>query len=243
MTRLIRWILDEYVRSQRVFVEWGAMIVVAYFAFRSHADPASMLATWSLAMVAVALYTTSVVADIIEQPQSQLRILVLPQRRVALASALLAVVIIDLSAYVVLVGTSYIVAPTAFPPLFTWLATLPPVVLLVSTSVVVMCLLTPMVATPLQRLLILAVLAIPMAWERIVGLLPDMLPAVVYTAAASVATLFGLALWPGMQLYALTNTPRYTAQSAALVAVHIAVVALLTLLAFRWYARKPITIA
>lgn len=243
MIRLIRWMLDEYVRSQRIFVEWGAAAVVAYFAFQSHADPASMLATWALSIVAVSLYTTSVIADMAEQPIAQIRMLQLTHRRTALAATLCSAVLIDLSAYAILVGASYISAPTAFPHWTTWFATIPAIIVLTVTMVIVMSLLTPLVAAPLQRLAVLALIAVPMAWDRVIAALPEMLPAPIYAIAHAIATLFGVLLWPTLQLYALTVVPVYTAQSALLAGIHLLICAGLAALGFRWYARKPLAIA
>ena len=188
MMRLFRWIIDDYISSQRILVEWGAAIAIPYLLLASHTDAASTLATWSLSTLALALYTTSVIADIAEQPINISRLLHLPSRRQYIAAYLFAAFLIVLSAYVILVAATFIFAPVAFPAWQLWLASLPALIVLIITGIVMMMLLTPLVASPLQRLTLLAVFAIPLTWDRVIALLPDMLPGNIMAMFHAVST-------------------------------------------------------
>ena len=115
MIRLIRWVLDDYVRTQRIFVEWGAALVIAYVALGAHVDATSTLSTWALSSFALALYTTSVIADMADHPISLTRLLQLPSRIHYISAYLLAALVIALSAYAILVGATAVIAPNAFP--------------------------------------------------------------------------------------------------------------------------------
>ena len=243
MIRLIRWVLDDYVRTQRIFVEWGAALVIAYVALGAHVDATSTLSTWALSTFALALYTTSVIADMADHPISLTRLLQLPSRIHYISAYLLAAIVITLSAYAILVGATAIVAPNAFPVWTVWLTSIPPLLVLVCTGVVVMTLLTPLVATSIQRLILLALLAIPLAWDRVIALLPDMLPGTVMAMFHALTTVFGVILWPSMQLYALSIDPQYTLVSVLLATIHLGILIGLTALTLRWYVRRPLTIA
>ena len=240
MIRLIRWVLDDYVRTQRIFVEWGAALVIAYVALGAHVDATSTLSTWALSSFALALYTTSVIADMADHPISLTRLLQLPSRIHYISAYLLAALVIALSAYAILVGATAIIAPNAFPLWTVWLTSIPPLLVLVCTGVVVMTMLTPLVATSIQ---LLALLAIPLAWDRVIALLPDMLPGTVMAMFHALTTVFGVILWPSMQLYALSIDPQYTITSVLLATVHIGILIGMTALTLRWYLRRPLTIA
>lgn len=243
MMRLVRWILDDYLRTQRIWVEWLAAIAIAYFALHTHSDTVSTLATWSLSVIAFALYTTSVLADLAEQPVNLIRLLQLQSRRVYIGAHIIAALLIVASSYALLVLATYIVAPLAFPAWQTWLATLPAIVMLSVTGVIIMLLLTPLVASPLQRLTLLALIAVPLAWERVIAALPDMLPGTVLAIFQAMSTVFGVILWPAMQLYALTINPQFSTVSMGLASIHVLVVIGLTALVFRWYGRRTLSIA
>ena len=243
MMRLVRWILDDYVRTQRIWVEWLAAIGIAYFALHTHSDTTSTLATWSLSVIAFSLYTTSVLADLAEQPVNLVRVLQLQSRRTYIGAHLVAALLIVASSYLILVTATYIAAPLAFPEWLAWVTTLPAVAVLSVTAVIVMVLLTPLVASPLQRLTLLALIAVPLAWDRVIAALPDMLPGTVLAIFHAMATVFGIILWPAMQLYALTINPQFGTLSLGLVRIHVLVVIGLTALVFRWYGRRTLTIA
>jgi hypothetical protein len=243
MIRHIRWVLDDYVRTQRIFVEWGAALVVAYVALGAHVDASSTLSTWALSAFALALYTTSVIADMADHPISLTRLLQLPTRGHYIGAYLLAALLVVLSAYAILVGATAIVAPNAFPAWTVWLASIPPLLVLICTGVVVMTMLTPLVASPFQRIFLLAMLAVPLAWDRVIALLPDMLPGTVMAIFHALTTVFGVILWPSMQLYALCIVPQYTVVSILLATIHIGIVTGLAALTLRWYVRRPLTIA
>ena len=243
MMRLVRWILDDYLRTQRIWVEWIAAVGIAYGALHTHSDTISTLATWSLSVIAFGLYTTSVIADLAEQPMNLVRVLQVQSRRIYIGAHLIAAFLIVASSYTILVGATYIFAPLAFPAWQTWLVTIPAVTLLSITSIVIMVLLTPLVATPLQRLTLLALIAVPLAWDRVIGALPDMLPGTIMATFQAMSTVFGIILWPCMQLYALTINPQFTAVSIGLASIHLVVVTGLIALVFRWYGRRTLTIA
>ena len=243
MIRLIRWILDDYIRTQRIFVEWGAALVIAYVALANHVDPTSTLSTWALSSFALALYTTSVIADMADHPISLTRLLQLPSRVHYMSAYLVSAFLIVLSAYALLVGATAVLAPAAFPVWTVWLASLPPLLVLIATGIVVMILLTPLVASSVQRIFLLAMLAVPLTWDRVIALLPDMLPATAMALFHAFTTVFGVVLWPSMQLYALTSAPEYTLVTVLLVTIHIGILVCLTALTLRWYARRPLTIA
>lgn len=243
MMRLVRWILDDYMRTQRILVEWVAAVAIAYVALHTHSDAASTLATWSLSVIAFALYTTSVIADIAEHPSNLVRLLQLKSRRTYIVAFLVATFIIVASSYALLVAATYLFAQAAFPDWQLWLSTIPAIIVLIVTAIIVMILLTPLVAGPLQRLALLAFIAVPLAWDRVIAILPDMLPGTVMAAFQAMSTFFGVMLWPTMQLYSLTINPQFDTLSLLLVVIHVFIISGLTVLAVRWYNRRSLTIA
>ena len=243
MMRLVRWILDDYIRSQRILVEWVAAIGIAYGALHAHTDATSTLATWSLSAIAFALYTTSVIADIADQPSSLVRLLQLQSRRTYIGAFLLSTFLIVVSSYLLLVTATYLFAQAAFPEWQQWVSTIPAIIVLIFTVIIVMLLLTPLVAAPVQRITLLAFITLPLAWDRVIALLPEMLPGTIMATFYAFSTVFGVILWPAMQLYALTINPQFNSLSLCLATVHLLVVSGLTVLTFRWYSRRSLTIA
>ncbi|MFM7679403.1 MAG: hypothetical protein ACKO83_11205 [Roseiflexaceae bacterium] len=236
--RFVWMILVEHIQSQRVVVEWGSAIGVALVLLRDSTNTTAVMGTWALYALCISLYTTSVLADTAEQPFHIQRLLAIQSRRMFLWAYMCASVIMAASCQLILMLVSILVAPAACPALLTVFASLPSIILIIMTATACMLLLTPLVSSVAQRISVLLVIAIPIAWGSIA---PRLIPAEALHIKAVFNTVFGVMLWPSLHLYATAITPSWSLSTLSAYAVHLGICTLFILLATRWFTRKHIT--
>jgi hypothetical protein len=164
---LVQLILAEYFQSQRILIEWGSAIAIPILFIRNSTNMHTMMATWSLYSILVALYTTSVLADVAEQPFQLQRLLAIQSRRAYISAYLIAANLIIISSYVITIVVSFVIAPLAHPPFLTLIASAVSMVVLISVMAAVMLMMTPLVASTTQRILVLLLITLPLAWNII----------------------------------------------------------------------------
>ena len=241
--QLVRLILTEYFQSQRILIEWGSAIAVALLLVRDSSSVHTVMATWSLYSILVALYTTSVLADIAEQPFQLQRLLAIQSRRAYICAYLIAANSIVASSYVITMALSFLVAPLAHPSLLTLVASIPSMLVLISVVTTLMLMLTPLVANTQQRIVVLLLITIPLAWN-IIGPAVQRLVGANYTPViASFATLWGIVLWPTLHLYTITITPQIDRIMLAVILFHLVLLAILLRQLIRWFNNKALAIA
>ncbi|NBU62912.1 MAG: hypothetical protein EBS29_00140 [Chloroflexia bacterium] len=243
MWQLVRLILTEYVHSQRIFIEWGSALGITLLLIRDSINIHTMMATWTLAGVLVALYTTSVLADIADQPLQLQRLLAVQSRRAYICAFLIAANVIVVSSYLLTIVLSYFVAPLAHPTIPVVITSMLNMVLLLSVITTVMLMLTPLVANTQQRIVVLLVLTIPLAWniigpaiQRVLG--PNSTPLV-----TGLSTLWGILLWPTLHLYTSTVTPQIDQMMLAIIVFHLCLLVILVRQLIVWFNKKSLAIA
>jgi len=241
--QLVRLILSEYLQSQRILIEWGSAIAVPFLLIRDSTNAHTMMATWSLYTILLALYTTSVLADIAEQPFQIQRLLAVQSRRTYISAYLIAAIIIVMSSYVIMMTLSFFVAPLAHPSPMVLVVSIPCMCLLISVVAALMLMLTPLVASTQQRIVVLLIITIPLSWN-IIG------PAVLrvigpnYTSLmAGVTTLWGILLWPTLHLYTTTITPKIDYVMLAVLLFHVVLLSIFIRQIIVWFNKKSLTIA
>lgn len=243
MIKLLVMVLRDHIRSQRILVELAIMAFTAFFVLRNLNDSQAVQATLVLYSFVMALYTTSVVADSNEQPAAMQRLLAMPNRETLLIAIAGSVLAITGASYVLLSVACTVLNPIAMPPLSTTLMAIPSVVFVIVTAIIIMLLMTPLVATTSQRLVILTVLTIPIAWNIVVSTINLSMPQVDGAVVSAITTLWGVILWPGFAVYNHAITPDYGVLSIAMHLIHAITIAGLYLLVRTWFRRKALTIA
>lgn len=243
MIKLLVLALRDHIRSQRILVELSIMAFVAFFVLRNLSDTQAVQATIVLYSFLMALYTTSVMADSHEQPVAIQRLLAMPSRESMLLAIIGSVVAITATSYLLLSTIGMVLNPLAMPSIATTIIALPSVLFVILTAIIVMLLMTPLVATTTQRLIILAVLTIPIAWNIAVSTINISMPHIDSAVVAAFTTVWGIMLWPGFAVYNHAIAPDYTAMSIVLHVVHALIIAVLYRVIRTWFGRKALTIA
>jgi hypothetical protein len=243
MTPLFRIILMEHIRSQRILIELIIGAVMAFFVLRNLSDAQAVHASLVLYAFLVSLYTTSVIADSSEQPHAIQRILALPTRHLLLQAIGVSVTTITIASYVVLVGVGMLLNPLAMPALLTLLLGLPSLLLLIVTAIVLMLLMTPLVASTTQRIIILAIITVPMAWNIVVSTVNLSMPFVDGTIVAAITTVWGILLWPSFAVYNHAIHPDYNILTILLHLIHVCLLVGMARVGRHWFAHKSLTIA
>jgi hypothetical protein len=106
-----------------------------------------------------------------------------------------------------------------------------------------MLMLTPLVASTQQRIVVLLIITIPLSWN-IIG------PAVLrvigpnYTSLmAGFTTLWGILLWPTLHLYTTTITPKIDYVMLAVLLFHVVLLSIFIRQIIVWFNKKSLTIA
>jgi len=114
--------------------------------------------------------------------------------------------------------------------------------LLISVVAALMLMLTPLVASTQQRIVVLLIITIPLSWN-IIG------PAVLrvigpnYTSLmAGVTTLWGILLWPTLHLYTTTITPKIDYVMLAVLLFHVVLLSIFIRQIIVWFNKKSLTI-
>lgn len=239
---LVRMIVVDHVQSQRIFVEWGSAVAVALLVLRDSVSASAVMSVWALYAIVLSLYVTSVLADSAEHPLNVQRLLAVQSRRLFLYAYVIAANLIIYSCTIVLVLTSLVVAPLARPALLVIAASLPSMVLLIAVASAIMLLLTPLVSSTLQRIAVLIVVAIPIAWDNIASyFFPTTNTAAPTPIPDALNTVFGILLWPSLHLFDTVVTPRFTQATFISYAIHLVVLAGIVWMAQAWFTRKHIT--
>lgn len=210
MTRLFRMVVIDYVQSLRIGVEWALAIVVPYLVLRETMSTATVLATWALLSLALTGYSTSVLCDMAEQPHQLWRFTALRDRTLYLAAYITASLAISCASFVVMAGATAIFNPFAMPSVFTIIATLPTLITLIMSVVFGVTLVSPLVSTTVQRLIVLVVITIPLAWNLVVTVAQHRFNIAESALLDSITTLFGVMIWPILHLYAVSIAPSYS---------------------------------
>jgi len=243
MWHLVQRILMEYMQSQRILIEWGSAIAVAAILIRDGTNTHTMMATWSLYSILVALYTTSVLADVAEQPFQMQRLLAIQSRRAYISAYLIAANIIVISSYIIVVVVSFVTAPLARPTLELFAASLPCILVLISVVTTLMLMLTPLVANTQQRIFVLLLITIPLSWN-ILGPAIQRFIGTEYSAfIAAFTTIWGLLLWPSLHLYTTTITPQIDRMMLVVIAFHLILLAVMIRQIIHWFNKKSLAIA
>lgn len=243
MIKLWMLVLRDYIRSQRILVELSVMAFTALFVLRNVTDSQASQSTLVLYSFLMGLYTTSVLADSNEQPGAIQRLLAMPHREALLYAVAGSALTITSLSYVVLSIIGTVLNPLAMPALVTTVLALPSVLLVIITAIVLMLLMTPLVSTTTQRLLILAVITIPVAWNIVVSTINLSMPAIDGTVVAALSTVWGIMLWPSFAVYNHAVTPQYDLVSIIMHVVHMIVMAGLYQVIRIWFQRKVLSIA
>jgi hypothetical protein len=242
MWRLVQRILAEYIQSQRILIEWGSAIAVAAILIRDTTNAQTMMATWSLYTILLALYTTSVLADIAEQPFQMQRLLAIQSRRTYISAYLIAANIIVISSYSIVVMVSFLTAPLARPALELFMASLPSIFVLISVITTLMLMLTPLVANTQQRIGVLLLITIPLSWNIISPAIQRVIGPNYTSLIAAFTTLWGMLLWPTLHLYTITITPKIDYVTLAVLLFHIVLLSIFIRQIIVWFNKKPLTI-
>jgi hypothetical protein len=175
-------------------------------------------------------------------PQNVQRLLAVQSRRIFLSAYMIAANLIVYSCTIILVLASIVVAPLARPSLLAVVASIPSMLLLIAVASAVMLLLTPLVSSTIQRIVVLLLITIPLAWDNIATyLFANVSFAQATLLQDALNTVFGVILWPSLHLFATVVSPDFSQTTLVVYAVHIAILAALVWLAHIWYARKHIT--
>lgn len=238
--RLVWMILVDHLQSQRILVEWASAVGMALLVLRDSTNVTSILSTWTLYAILISLYTMSVIADSAEQPFQIQRLLAIQSRRTYLYAQIIATNIIVYSCQIILVVMSVVAAPLARPSWLVLAQIIPSTGLIIAVATTAMMLLTPLVSTAIQRIVVLCVIAIPIAWESIssrvfLALTPS---DTLLTLQDAFNTLFGVLLWPSLHLFAITVQPEFSQFTALTYLIHIGVVIVGIWLAQRLFAHK-----
>jgi hypothetical protein len=189
------------------------------------------------------LYTTSVLADSNEQPAAMQRILAMPNRESLLFAIGGSALIIASVSYLLLSVIGTVLNPLAMLPLTTTFLALPSVLLVIVTAIVLMMLMTPLIATTTQRLIILALITIPIAWNIVVTTINLSMPQIDVALVAALTTVWGIMLWPGFAVYNHAVNPLYDLVSIIMHLLHAAIMIGLYLIIRTWFKRKALTVA
>ena len=243
MWRLVQRILMEYMQSQRILIEWGSAIAVAVMLIRDTTNAHTMMATWSLYTILLALYTTSVLADIAEQPFQMQRLLAIQSRRAYISAYLIAANIIVISSYIIVVIVSFLTAPLARPALELFAASLPSIFVLISSVTTLMLMLTPLVTSTQQRIGVLLLITIPLSWNIIAPAVQRVIGPNYTSLIAGFTTLWGILLWPSLHLYTITITPKIDYVMLTVLLFHIVLLSIFIRQIMVWFNKKSLTIA
>lgn len=241
-SQLVRLILTDYVQSQRILIECGSVVAVSLLLVRDTTNANTMLAIWTLYAVLLALYTTSVLADIAEQPFQIQRLLAIQSRRTYISAYLIAANIIVISSTSILALLSLWVAPFAQPTLMVLVMAVPSMLVLIGVMTALMLMLTPLVASTQQRIVVLLIITIPLAWNIIAPLIQRVAGTNFTALIAGLMTLWGIILWPTLHLYTITITPKFDSIMLAVICFHLGVVAIIVRQIIVWFNRKSLTI-
>jgi hypothetical protein len=243
MWQLVQRILMEYMQSQRILIEWGSAVAVAAILIRNATNTHTMMATWSLYSILVALYTTSVLADIAEQPFQMQRLLAIQSRRAYISAYLIAANIIVVSSYIIIVIVSFLTAPLARPTLELFAASLPSILVLISFVTTLMLMLTPLVANTQQRIIVLLLITIPLSWNILGPAIQRFIGTEYSTLIAVFTTIWGLLLWPSLHLYTITITPQIDRMMVVVIVFHLILLTVIIRQIIYWFNKKSLAIA
>ncbi len=210
MTRLFRMVVVDYVQSLRIGIEWILAIAVCYLMLRETMSSSTVLATWALLTLVLTGYSTSVICDMAEQPHQLWRFTALRNRTTYLAAYITASFAVSGISYVVMVVATAIFNPIVMPSMLTILATLPSLMTLMVSVIFGVVLVSPLISTTWQRLVVLVIVTIPLAWNLVITMAQHRFNIMESALLDSLTTLFGVVVWPILHLYAVSITPNYS---------------------------------
>lgn len=210
MTRLFRMVVVDYVQSLRIGIEWILAIAVCYLMLQETMSSSTVLATWALLTLVLTGYSTSVICDMAEQPHQLWRFTALRNRTTYLAAYITASFAVSGISYVVMVVATAIFNPIVMPSMLTILATLPSLMTLMVSVIFGVVLVSPLISTTWQRLVVLVIVTIPLAWNLVITMAQHRFNIMESALLDSLTTLFGVVVWPILHLYAVSITPNYS---------------------------------
>jgi hypothetical protein len=170
----------------------------------------TVLATWALLTLVLTGYSTSVICDMAEQPHQLWRFTALRNRTTYLAAYITASFAVSGISYVVMVVATAIFNPIVMPSMLTILATLPSLMTLMVSVIFGVVLVSPLISTTWQRLVVLVIVTIPLAWNLVITMAQHRFNIMESALLDSLTTLFGVVVWPILHLYAVSITPNYS---------------------------------
>lgn len=243
MRQLVVLILADYFQSKRILIEWGSAFAVAAMLMRNSTNTHDLMATWSIYTVLVALYTTSVLADIAEQPFQLQRLLAIQSRRAYINAYLIAANVIVLSCYIIVVSLSYVIAPLARPSLELLGTSFINLVVLTSLVTTLMLMLTPLVANSHQRILVLLSITMPFSWNILGPAIQHFIGPNYSKYIAACTTFFGVVLWPSLHLYTTIITPHFDRVMMGVIVFHLIIIMGIIRQITIWFNKKSLKIA
>jgi hypothetical protein len=203
-------VVVDYVQSLRIGIEWILAIAVCYLMLRETMSSSTVLATWALLTLVLTGYSTSVICDMAEQPHQLWRFTALRNRTTYLAAYITASFAVSGISYVVMVVATAIFNPIVMPSMLTILATLPSLMTLMVSVIFGVVLVSPLISTTWQRLVVLVIVTIPLAWNLVITMAQHRFNIMESALLDSLTTLFGVVVWPILHLYAVSITPNYS---------------------------------
>jgi hypothetical protein len=203
-------VVVDYVQSLRIGIEWILAIAVCYLMLQETMSSSTVLATWALLTLVLTGYSTSVICDMAEQPHQLWRFTALRNRTTYLAAYITASFAVSGISYVVMVVATAIFNPIVMPSMLTILATLPSLMTLMVSVIFGVVLVSPLISTTWQRLVVLVIVTIPLAWNLVITMAQHRFNIMESALLDSLTTLFGVVVWPILHLYAVSITPNYS---------------------------------
>jgi hypothetical protein len=106
-----------------------------------------------------------------------------------------------------------------------------------------MLMLTPLVASTQQRIVVLLLVTIPLSWNIIGPAIQRTLGSSYAPIIAGFTTLWGVLLWPTLHLYTITVTPQIDRIMLAIIVVHLSLLVILVRQLIIWFNKKSLAIA
>lgn len=241
--KLVQLMIRDHIRSQRILVELAFFAMTVLFILRNLSNSDATQASLVLYSFLIALYTTSVIADSTEQPFALQRILALPSRQMMLLAIIGSTMAITLGGYLLLIVAGMAITPNTMPSLTTIALALPSLILVIATATILMLLMTPLVATTTQRLIVLGIITIPIAWNMVVSTINLSMPQIDGGLVAAISAVWGFMLWPSFAVYNHAITPSYDNLSLLFHGLHVIIITGVFWVGRRWFDRKPLAIA
>jgi hypothetical protein len=119
---------------------------------------------------------------------------------------------------------------------------IPSMCLLISVVAALMLMLTPLVASTQQRIVVLLIITIPLSWNIIGPAVLRVIGPNYASLMAGFTTLWGILLWPTLHLYTTTITPKIDYVMLAVLLFHVVLLSIFIRQIIVWFNKKSLTI-